>query len=164
MYIEQLSAYTEKDWELFFNQFPSLTREQQEEVKTILTLETKEGVENYFPYLHEIGILNWIGPWYLMRWTRKLISAMFKWVRYEWHDIMYAVGGTERDRLDADYWLLKYSKKTIKENTWQWWILAKPFILMASVMQYLSAYFCYIMVVLFGRWWSFRYIKEEQWI
>lgn len=163
MYLDILYTWTWKDWEDFFSQFPSLTKHQKWQVKQILTLNTKSWVESHFDYLEKIGILNWIWPWYFMKTFRKFISYMFRWVKYEWHDIMYAIGWKERDRLDADYGLLKYSVISIREFIIKSRMTFNPIsmilVYLASVLQFTTAFFCYIMVVLFGRFWSFRYLK-----
>lgn len=163
MYLDKLYTWTWKDWEDFFSQFPGLTKRQRVQVKQILILNTKKWIESRFDYLEKIGILNWIWPWYMMKIFRKLVSYMFRWVKYEWHDIMYAIWWKERDRLDADYWLLKYSVISIREfiikSRMTFSPLSMILVYLASSLQFIMAFFCYIMVVLFWRFWSFRYLK-----
>ena len=161
MYITQLEDWNSTDWVFFFAEF-HLSEEEELEVKQILTLPLKSGIEWHFERLYELEVINWIWPWFLMKGTRRAISWLFRWVRYEWHDIMYAVWWIEYDRLKADYWLFKYSLLSISDFIRDWEGKISPilmlFIYIASVFQFVIALFCYIMVVIFGRFWSFRYV------
>ena len=162
MYIKNIENWNENDWWYFFMQFTYLNKEKQKEVKQILTLPDKSAIEQHFDKLEEYWIINWIWPWYFIKIMRNIISWLFKGVRYEWHDIMYSIWGNEKDRLKADYWLLKYSIQTIKIWIAKAKLIFNPISMwlyyIASFIQLLLAYFCYFMVVLFWRFWSFRYL------
>ena len=58
MYISKLETYTNKDWKLFFKQFPALSHVEKKEVVQILTLPTKEAIEASFDRLFELKIIN----------------------------------------------------------------------------------------------------------
>ena len=161
MYIEKLISWTSLDWNEFFSQF-ELSENEKMDVKIILTLPNKEEIESHFPRLEMLGIINWIWPWFLMKGTRKFISWLFQWVKYQWHDIMYAIWWIEMERLEVDYWLLKYSYLSVVLFLAQSRARLSPMfmivIYMVSIMQLSVALFCFIMVITFGRFGSFRYI------
>ena len=163
MYIKQIREWGGANWEEFFSQFPLLKKEERGEVRQILTLPTKEGIEASFKRLSSLWIINWIWPWYLMRNMRKFISWAFRGVRYEWHDVMYAIWWTETDRLNADYWLFKYSYQSTMILVIKWRMRVNPFLWLflypLALTQIVLAFLCFMAVVLFWRFWSFRYIK-----
>jgi len=79
-------------------------------------------------------------------------------VKAGWHDIRYGIGGIERDRIKADYGLLKYSIITIIDNFktilgMEFSPLALTFIIagmiLASILQFVIILFCFIMVLVF---------------
>ncbi len=168
MYIKKLQNWTQKDWDLFFKQYPKICKDSQKEIKNILTLEKKEDIEKHFFILEAHGIINGIGPWWLGRFFRRINTFLFKWVRYEWHDIMYAIWGAEEDRKKADYGLWKYSLECVYNSFLEIWklqignieliILSIIYILFVPF-RVLIAGFCYIMVRIFGKYGAFRFIK-----
>ena len=164
MYIERLNSWGKSDWRDFFSQY-HLNPKDEKRVRKILSSLRKEEIESNFWNLIELWILNGIWPWYLMKWTRKFISWLFRWVKYEWHDIMYAIWWNERDRLDADYWLLKYSYLSVRIFIIKSRMALNPLLFLLlypiALIQILLALFCYIMVMCFGRFWSFRYINKK---
>lgn len=160
MYITKLENWDRSDWKAFYRVFPWLDEDDKFQVKQILTLPMKISIENSFEFLKNLWVINGIWPWYLWACFRAIISKIFKWVRYEWHDIMYAIGGDSNDRYMADKWLLKYSKETIRDNIdkvheMDGNPLSEIFILLAvyiaSILQYWIVLVCYSMVRIFGK-------------
>lgn len=161
MYIKRLESWDEKKWKKYFLQFPKIkTDQEKQEIKQALTLSSKEAVESFFPLFRKYGIINGIWPGYMGAFFRGIISQVFKWVRYEWHDIEFGIFGSEYDFHHANYGLLKYSLETIARNfrtimKLELNIVFKTSLILLfyiySVVMYWIAGFCYIMVELFGR-------------
>lgn len=165
MYLKKLETWDWENWQIFLNQYPLLDRRERAEVMQILTYPEKIQIEEKFPRLIELWVLNGVWPWYLMKWTRRLISWFFRGVRYEWHDIMYAIGWTEMDRIKADWGLMKYSLISINDWVKFWRGIYNPisllFIYIASIIQLIPVAFCFLMVICFWRFWSFNYREYE---
>lgn len=164
MYINRLQDWTKKDWREFTLWLELWESESLKMIQT-LTLPKKEWIEANFDTLKALGVINWIWPSYLRSSTIYLISKFFKGVRYEWHDIEYGIGWSEEDRKKADKGLLKYSKKTIKDNIRkakevEFGLIGNFLFLsgtyLATALQYWFVYFCYLAVVAFWRF-AFRY-------
>ena len=162
MYIKQLQSWTHKDWQQFIQ---DKHIENAEEVMQILTGD-KNLIESNFNTLTKAWIINGIWPWYFPASFRYIITLLFPEVRYEFHDIMYAIWWTEIDRLEADNWLLKYSlkwlyktieniDKNISNNFIK--ILALAIYFLSLIISVPTIIICYVIVRAFGRF-SFRYI------
>lgn len=166
MYISKIEKWDWEDWQQFFAQYKNLTKDNRIEIMDILTRSDKKEIEYSFPRLIDLWLINWIWPWWFISSIRKFISWLFNWVRYEWHDIMYAIWWNEQDRHNADYWLFKYSVMSIEQIIEQARFLLSPFslifIYIALYIQLSIAFLCYMMVVLFW-WitWSFRYVTKK---
>jgi len=168
MYIKQLENYTNKDWdELKYNL--EIYGQDFKILKQILTFGTKQEIEKHFWFLEKIWIINWIWPWFLWKKFIKIISFLFKWVKYEWHDIIYYIWWNTKDKLKSDYWLLKYSIISIQEkikeiykinlNYYAKWLVMWSYLL-SLLITIPIIIFCFIIVVLF--WFmSFNYKNNE---
>lgn len=159
MYIEKLKTWTNNDWWELFDIY-GIWVEKWKEVRALLTSPSKEEIESNWRLLEGINMVNWVWPSSLMSITRKIISFLFRGVKYRWHDVSYALGGTERDRWKADWGLLKYSTLSII-----YWLLVAyasnspivlPLFLLAAIIQFAIALFCYLAVAIFGVF-AFRY-------
>ncbi len=119
MYIKQLEKWNNADWYKFFNYLPFWIREYREdEIKIILTYNSKEDIEAQFSRLKQILLLNGVWPSWFTQKMRDIITWFFPYIRWEWHDIMFAIGGTYKDFCNANWWLLKYSFYSL----FKWWI------------------------------------------
>ena len=166
MYIEKLKSWSNKDWRLYFNQYKIYDIDVQREVRQILTW-NKECVDSNFDKLTDFWIINWIWSSFFPNWLRWIITILFKGVRFWWHDIDYWIGWDTKDYYRANYWLLKYSFKTIDDNILKFNEMLIPLYtkvliiavyLLSLIITVPIIIFCYILVTLF--WWtSFRFTK-----
>lgn len=164
MYIKRIESWWEKNWSAYFDYtWMNYTKQERKEIVGILTQDKKEDVERGFPRLRELGIINWIWPSFFIRSIRNLLSWFFRWVKEEWHDIMYWIGWTEAERLDTDFWLFKYSYLSTRGFVVEGRIRLNPILSLLlypiAFIQILFALLCTIIVVVFGRF-NFRYITE----
>lgn len=113
MYITTLENFTDQDWKNLLKDFRARDRIK---IKQILTLPTKEAIVSNFDYLWEVGIINGIGANYMGKICIAIITFFFPGVRFEFHDIAYFIGGSKKDRENADFGLFKYSVLSIVEN------------------------------------------------
>lgn len=124
MYIKQLIKWSDDDWELFYHSLKiELLQIDKMTIRFILSNKSKLYIENHFHILSRYWIINWIWPWYFPNYARKMLTYLFKYVRYEWHDIMSSIWGTEKDRKKADLWLFYYSIKWNEWNVLYWFII-----------------------------------------
>ena len=115
MYIKKLKHWDESDWQCMFDNW-DIEFTNRSEIKQILTLPSKISIENNFNRLKELWVINWIWANWMWKLCIKIITFLFPWVRYEWHDINYLLWGTDDDKIKCDYWLFKYSLLTIWNN------------------------------------------------
>ncbi len=169
MYIKKLKNWRNEDWELFFKQYPNLEPHQKREVKQILCMKNKDIIEEHFWVLEFYGIINWIGPGWLSRFFRKIITFLFRWVKYEWHDIGYAIWWNEQDRKNTDKGLWKYSFEWVEKSFWKIWemklwnlelIIFSVLYVFFVPLRLVIAGFCYFMVRIFWRYGAFRYLEK----
>ena len=166
MYYNQLEKWTSLEWGELLKDVPSLNEEQKERLKFILKSEAKAELMLHFPELKTMGVWNWICPNWAWKFFRGIISLLFKWVRYEFHDIGYLIWGTKEDRKKADLGLVYYSIKTIRDQYLK--IKGIDMVLFSQIafrgmffilcfFQISVILFCYLMVR--SLWWykSFRY-------
>lgn len=171
MYLKKyIWNWNNHDWDSFFSQFPHLFLYDdyhliETEIKIILR-GNKEEIEANFDYLEELWILNGIWPFWFPMNVRALITWICPYFRYEWHDLMWAIWGTEYDRKTSDLGMIKYSFMSIlsdiiiaidSRNTLK--ILYKCFFSLVIRSSIVTMF--YILVRIFGRFWSFRYLKNE---
>jgi len=166
MYIKKLENYTNKNWYELKHEL-NLSHQDYIMLKQVLTSKTKKEIEKHFLFLEKVWIINWIWPWFFWKKIIKIISFLFKWVRFEWHDIRYFTGWNIKDKLKSDYWLLKYSFLSIRDkykqiNKLDLAFYSKALIIWAYNLSLIITIpiivFCFIMVVLF--WFtSFNYRK-----
>lgn len=113
MYLEEaIWHYTKDDWDLLLINF---NKDDSETIKSILIMETKEEIESKFYMLENLWIINWIWPqwlkdfyivWPSLIWMTTTILFL---VKSAWHDIMFFIWGTRKEKDKADLNLLKYS-------------------------------------------------------
>lgn len=103
-----IGHWTNHDWQKFFSNFPLLLEDEREHVKKILR-GTKEEIESSFDTLYELGIINGLWPFWFPWPVRVFLRWAFPYFRWEWHDLMYLIGGTPEDRKKSDLWMLKYT-------------------------------------------------------
>lgn len=119
MYIKQIESWNDYQWNSFFFSLPFWMRNAREdEIKIMLSSNTKEEIEAQFPRLKTILLINGVWPWYFSQMMRDMITWLFPYIRFEWHDIMFAIGWTYKDFCNANWWLLKYSFYSL----FKWWI------------------------------------------
>lgn len=124
MYIKQLHQWNTLNWKIFYKSLKiRLSAKDKSLIKEILTHPNKDYIENNFNILEKYWIINWIWPWYFPRHARRILTYLFKYVRYEWHDIMSSIWWTEKDRKRADLWLFYYSFKWNEWNILYWIII-----------------------------------------
>ena len=104
MYLKQLESWEYYDWEMFFFE---LWIKDKEEVKTILTRNEKKNIEADFSRLWEL--INGVGPSWFTQKMRNIVTWFFPYIRFEWHDINFALGGGFKEFYRANWGLLKYS-------------------------------------------------------
>jgi len=159
MYIIQLQSWDNGDWDRYFLSYCIVDQNERSLIKDILVRD-KEYIEHNFYTLRDFGIINWIWPSWFQIWMRYLITTLFPYVRYEWHDIMYGIGWIEADKLEADTWLWKYTKKSVfnvftKIIQLEVWLIQKAlFILLQSAffpVHLAIGYLFYIIVLYLGR-------------
>lgn len=110
MYIKQLEKWSDRDWDIFFFSLPFWMRDSREdEIKYILTRENKQEIEDQFPRLQKILLINGVWPSWFTQKMRDMLSWFFPYIRWEWHDIMFSIWWTYKNFIDANNWLLKYS-------------------------------------------------------
>lgn len=163
MYLaKRIGYWKEKEWEDFFSQFPAVMyfneiTNEKEIVKKILTSKTKQEIEANFEKLKKIGIINGIGPSWFPHPVRSIITWLFPYFRYEWHDLDGAIGGTEEDRKRGDQKMLEYSQKSIVEDMAEAikkgnpiWILYKC--IFSNITRNIIAVTFYFLVRIFGKY------------
>lgn len=169
MYLKKyIWNWNNHDWDAFFSQFPSLVLTEEivkEDIKIILRGE-KEMIEANFDYLEELWILNGIWPFWFPMNIRAFITWICPYFRYEWHDLWYSVANNSEERKDFDLWMVKYSFMSIlndiviaidSRNTFK--IIYKCFFSLVIRSSIVTMF--YILVRIFGRFGSYRYIKNE---
>lgn len=161
MYIKKLESWTSLEWNKFFTQFPLLLEEEKEEVKYILK-QDKRYIESSFEKLWDMGVINGIGAFWFPVSLRATITWICPYFRWEWHDLMWAIWGTEEERKKSDVGMLKYSFISISsdiiisiESGNIIKILHKC--LFSNIIRTTITVIFYILVRIFGRFGSFRY-------
>ena len=110
MYIKQLEKWNDSDWNMFFFSLPFWMREYREdEIRIILTSNSKQEIEAQFPRLKNILLINGVWPSWFTQKMRDMITWFFPYIRFEWHDIMFSIWWTYKDFCNANWGLLKYS-------------------------------------------------------
>ncbi len=164
MYIKQLASWDDSSWDRYFLSYNIVDKNERSMLRHILS-QDKEYIELNFSILREFWIINGIWPDWFQAWQRGIITRLFPYVRYEWHDLMYGIGWVKDDKIAADKWLWKYTKKSIlnlftKLVQLEVWIIQKSlFILIQLVflpIHLAIGYLFYIMVLYLGRK-SFRW-------
>jgi hypothetical protein len=110
--------------------------------------------------------LNGIWPFWFPMNIRAFITWICPYFRYEWHDLMGAIWGSEYDRKTSDLGMVKYSFISILNDI----IIAidsrcslRIFYkcLISLTIRSTIVIVFYILVRIFGRFWSFRYLKKR---
>lgn len=67
--------------------------------------------------LRPLGVMNWIWPWNISRWGNYLLQELKTLIIKDWlpefeadwdyHDLGYYIGWTEKDRLKIDIWFFE---------------------------------------------------------
>ena len=113
MYIKRLETLSEYKWKKLLDPF---TINEWVTIRSIFSSETKEYIIDNMFTLEELGIVNGIGPSWFDSTVRAILTLMFQWVDFRFHDIQYFIGWSDNDRSEADFWLFKYSCLSILDN------------------------------------------------
>jgi hypothetical protein len=165
-----LENYTSIEWEEIFKQLPLVKSEEDKEIIKNILCKDKQWILREKETLKRYWVDNWVWPWYIAWFFRAIISLFFASVENTLHDIAYLIGWTLKDRLKADWGLLKYSYIWLCNNIntlleMNYGIVAKvlivAFSLLISILEMWVVLFCFLMVLIFWGLGSFNYTTYE---
>lgn len=116
MYLQEyIGTWTSLEWNKFFTYWKHLTDEDKQKIKVILKWD-KQAIEESFHILKDMWLLNGIWPSWFPPIIRIVLTWLFPYFRWEWHDLMYSIWGTAKDRHKSDLWALKYTLISITND------------------------------------------------